>query len=83
MRKFRDTKSKNYCPSMNIDEIKNFMEKSNSCDAEVIDITRWGFFKLLGKGKLPKKPIIIKAKIFSKKAQTKIVKAGGLCILVP
>ena len=40
-----------------------------------------GFFKVLGKGNLPSYPIIVKAKYFSKDAETKIKEAGGACIL--
>lgn len=74
---------KNFCPSINLDGISNYIEKSNLAQSDTIDITRWGFFKLLGKGKIPSKPLIIKAKIFSKKAQTKIIKSGGICVLIP
>lgn len=83
MRRFHDTKQKYYCPSINIDKLADYLKVSNLKDSEVIDITKWGFFKLLGKGKLPGKSLIIKAKIFSKKAQTKIIKSGGICVIVP
>lgn len=36
---------------------------------------------MLGKGKLPSVPIIVKAKIFSKLAEQKIRAAGGACLL--
>ena len=40
-----------------------------------------GIFKVLGKGNLPSYPIIVKAKYFSKDAETKIKEAGGACVL--
>lgn len=40
-----------------------------------------GFFKVLGKGKLPQVPIIVRAKVFSKLAEHKIRAAGGACLL--
>jgi len=83
MRRFHDTKQKHHCPSINIDKTVAYVKKKNLDSSETIDITKWGFFKLLGKGKLPLKPLIIKAKIFSKKAQYKIVKSGGACIILP
>jgi len=83
MRRFRDTKQKYHCPSINIDKISTYIEKFNSKFSDTIDITRWGFFKLLGKGKIPPKPLVIKAKFFSKKAQAKIIKSGGKCIIKP
>jgi ribosomal protein L15 len=41
-----------------------------------------GYFKVLGKGHLPKQPCIVKAKFFSQLAQKKIRQAGGACVLV-
>jgi large subunit ribosomal protein L27Ae len=83
MRSFHQTKQKNYSPSANIEKILSYVQKFNLNFSDVIDITRWGYFKLLGKGKLPSMPLIFKAKIFSKKATTKILKHGGTCIIVP
>lgn len=40
-----------------------------------------GYFKVLGKGKLPPVPIVVRAKIFSKLAERKIREAGGACLL--
>jgi ribosomal protein L15 len=40
-----------------------------------------GIFKVLGKGRLPSAPVIVKAKFFSKLAEKKIKEAGGACIL--
>jgi len=36
---------------------------------------------VLGKGVLPKIPVIVKAKLFSALAEKKIKAAGGVCIL--
>lgn len=41
-----------------------------------------GYFKVLGKGELPKTPVIVKAKEFSSKAEKRIKEAGGVCVLV-
>ncbi|CAO2632154.1 60S ribosomal protein L27a [Lemmus lemmus] len=37
---------------------------------------------VLGKGKLPKRPVIVKAKFFSRIAEEKIKGVGGACVLV-
>ena len=50
--------------------------------AAVIDCINNGVFKILGKGELPKTPLVVKAKIFSKLAEKKIKGAGGVCVLV-
>jgi large subunit ribosomal protein L27Ae len=49
--------------------------------APVIDVTKLGYFKVLGKGELPKMPIVVKAKYFSKDAEKKIKAAGGAVLL--
>ena len=37
---------------------------------------------MLGKGALPQIPVIVKAKVFSKKAEQRIKEAGGACVLL-
>ena len=41
-----------------------------------------GYYKVLGKGHLPKQPVIVKARFFSHTAEKKIRAAGGACVLV-
>lgn len=41
-----------------------------------------GYYKVLGNGHLPKQPLIVKAKFFSRKAERKIKAVGGACVLV-
>ncbi len=41
-----------------------------------------GYHKVLGKGVLPKQPVIVRAKYFSKSAEEKIKSVGGACVLV-
>uniref|UniRef100_A0A8C6D6T3 Large ribosomal subunit protein uL15 n=1 Tax=Moschus moschiferus TaxID=68415 RepID=A0A8C6D6T3_MOSMO len=50
--------------------------------APIIDVVRSGYYKILGKGKLPKQPVIVKAKSFSRRAEEKIKGVGGACVLV-
>jgi len=47
----------------------------------VIDVVEAGYYKVLGKGRLPPRPVIVKAKFFSKKAEKVIKAAGGVCVL--
>ncbi|KAF2350368.1 Ribosomal protein L15 [Trinorchestia longiramus] len=62
-------------------------EKADSDEAKakvkapVFNLNKAGFYKVLGKGKLPQQPIIVKAKFFSMKAEKKIKAAGGMCVL--
>ena len=80
---------KYYCPTVNIDQlwslVGNQMREQYKNDKEgkapVIDVVRHGFFKVLGKGSLPKQPVIVKARFFSKQAEKKIKEVGGACVL--
>ena len=49
--------------------------------APVIDLTKLGYFKVLGKGELPKVPVIVKAKFFTKLAEKRIKATGGACLI--
>jgi len=57
------------------------LEKREDNKVPIIDLTKAGIFKCLGKGRLPAVPLIVKAKFFSKRAEEKIKKAGGVCVL--
>merc|ERR1712080_309508 len=81
----------NYCPTVNLDKIWSLVTEQTRLrykdprrgggKAPVIDVSRAGYFKVLGKGALPKQPLIVKARFFSRKAKEKIKKVGGACIL--
>ena len=49
--------------------------------ALTIDVLKYGYYKVLGKGKLTM-PVIVKAKFFSREAEIRIKEAGGACVLV-
>jgi large subunit ribosomal protein L27Ae len=63
-------------------EVFDAAKAAGAGTAPVIDLTELGYFKLLGKGDLPKVPVIVKAKFFTKLAEKKIKEAGGACLLV-
>lgn len=88
MRYFHKTNQKFYCPTINIDKLWTLipenirLENKKKTDvAPVLDVTDRGYFKVLGKGTLPRQPIIVKAKFFSKVAEKKIKSVGGACVL--
>lgn len=54
----------------------------SSGQALVIDVTKHGIFKVLGKGVLPQQPVLVKAKFVSKLAEQKIREVGGAVQLV-
>jgi len=92
-RYFHRTSNKFYCPTVNLDKIWTFVSdntrkfysdaknQGKGKKAPVIDVTKAGYFKVLGKGKIPKMPVIVRAKFFSAIAEQKIKAAGGICEL--
>lgn len=90
MRRFHLLRNQQWKPEINVDKLwalipTELREKhlSGSSDtAPVIDLTALGYAKLLGKGQLPKAPIVVRARYVSKLAESKITKAGGVIELV-
>lgn len=80
-----------HCPAVNVEKlwsllsektIKKLESEENKGKAPVLDLTKLGYFKVLGKGSLPpRKPLIVKARLFSARAERKIKEAGGACVL--
>merc|ERR1711988_420913 len=88
MRYFHKTKNPYFKPVVNCDKLWTLVSKQTrefyadkKDKAPVIDCTRARVFKVLGKGKLPEQPVIVKAGFFSKTAEQKIKGVGGACIL--
>ena len=91
MRHFHVLKNRYHCPTVNIDKLWSMLPeetyeaaKAAGADAKkapVLDVTKKGIFKVLGKGELPEYPLIVKAKFFTKLAEKKIKKSGGACLL--
>jgi large subunit ribosomal protein L27Ae len=48
----------------------------------VVDLLPLGYSKLLGKGRIPEIPIVVRARWVSKLAEKKIKEAGGVIELV-
>jgi len=77
-----------YQPGINLDKLWSLVSDQTrtkyagqTAKAPVIDCSRAGFYKVLGKGVLPKQPVIVKARFFSRIAEEKIKAVGGACIL--
>jgi large subunit ribosomal protein L27Ae len=88
MRVFNLQRNRLHFPSINIDRVWTLLtEQSRKLYAQnkdrvpVIDVTKAGYFKVLGKGFLPTQPVVVKAKFFSKIAEKKIKAVGGACVL--
>jgi ribosomal protein L15 len=48
----------------------------------VFDLLSFGYAKLLGKGRLPNVPMVVRARYVSKEAERKVTEAGGVIELV-
>mmetsp|Transcript_2382 Transcript_2382/g.1712 ORF Transcript_2382/g.1712 Transcript_2382/m.1712 type:complete len:148 (-) Transcript_2382:59-502(-) len=77
-----------WTPTINLEKVWSLVSEQTRKNAEkskdkvpVIDVTKAGYFKVLGKGAFPKTPVIVKAKLFSSKAEKRIKEAGGSCVL--
>lgn len=88
IRVFALQRNKLHAPTINIDKLWTLVtEQSRKLYAQnkdlvpVIDVTKAGFFKVLGKGFLPAQPVVVKAKFFSNIAEKKIKSVGGACVL--
>lgn len=88
MRKFRLLRNHDYTPTINISKLWSLVSEETFKNAQndpkkvpVIDVVKSGFFKVLGKGELPKVPFVVKAKLFSSTAEKRIRAAGGACVL--
>ena len=88
MRVFHYKRNIHFRPIINLDKLltlvpKDVVEKAKTSkdQALTIDVTKYGFHKVLGKGELPF-PVVVKAKFFSKEAEQRIKKAGGAAVLI-
>ena len=86
-RHFHYKKNQYFRPTINLDKLWTLVpeearKNSTSAKAAVIDVTKAGFFKVLGKGELPKVPMVLRAKEVSYHAEKRIKAAGGAVQLV-
>ena len=57
---------------------EKYLTQKKSNTAPVLDLLPLGYSKVLGKGRLPNIPLIVRARYFSKLAEKKIKEAGGV-----
>merc|ERR1711965_956312 len=88
MRHFHWKRNQDACPTINIDKVWSLVSEqmrthyaTKTDKAPVIDCVQAGYYKVLGKGKLPEQPVIVKARFFSRRAEEKIKAVGGVCVL--
>ncbi|CAE8626942.1 unnamed protein product [Polarella glacialis] len=88
MRNFHLIKHGKVTPTINVERLWSLVSeqtrayyKEKTDKAPVIDVMKAGYMKVMGKGKLPEQPVIVKARYFTKEAEEKIKAAGGVCVL--
>ena len=59
-----------------------YISNKKSDTAPVLDLLPLGYSKVLGKGRLPEIPLVVRARYFSSLAEKKIKEAGGVTELV-
>merc|ERR1712029_551044 len=92
MRYFHKFQNQFWAPVINLEKLwslvpaeqreKYLSGKGDSDSAPVLDLLPLGYSKVLGKGRLPKIPIIVRARYVSAEAERKIKEAGGVVQLV-
>jgi large subunit ribosomal protein L27Ae len=87
MRHFHLRKNEYHTPTVNVEKVWSLVTEQtrevykSSDKVPVIDCVKAGIFKVLGKGHLPKQPVIVRARSFTKLAEKKIKQVGGVCEL--
>lgn len=78
-----------YNPTITVDKLWSLVEKSGELEkfssaeiAPVLNVKEFGFFRVLGEGCIPDRPIVVKACSFTPEAERKITEKGGQCILI-
>ncbi|GAB1291146.1 N-glycosylase/DNA lyase [Apodemus speciosus] len=80
MRHYHLKRNQSFCPTVNLDKLWTLVSeqtqvnaaKNKTGAAPIIDVVRSGYYRVLGKGKLPKQPVSVKAEFFSRRAGEKI-----------
>lgn len=64
------------------DKREAYLTNKNTDTAPVLDLLPLGYSKVLGKGRIPEIPLVVRARYVSKEAERKIKEAGGVVELV-
>merc|ERR1712060_375702 len=86
MRYFHKTNNQFHCPAINLDKIWTLVGEEKRAEAAkmsgqapVLDVTKAGYFKVLGKGRLPSQPLVVRARFISKLAEKKNQRGWRSC----
>ncbi|KAK5072755.1 60S ribosomal protein L28 [Lithohypha guttulata] len=88
---FHKTQNQFWKPTINLEKLwtlipqetrDEYISGSKKDTAPVFDLLALGYSKVLGKGRIPEIPIVVRARYVSKEAERKITEAGGKIELV-
>jgi large subunit ribosomal protein L27Ae len=65
-----------------IEQREKYLANKKSDTAPVLNLLDFGYAKVLGKGRIPEIPLVVRARYFSSEAERKIKEAGGVVQLV-
>ncbi|EFX00557.1 60S ribosomal protein [Grosmannia clavigera kw1407] len=91
MRRFHLLRNHQWNPVINLDKLwtlvpaevrEKYLSGEKKDTAPVIDLLPFGYSKLLGKGRLPEIPLVVRARYVSKLAERKLKEAGAVVELV-
>ena len=91
MRYFHKQQNHFWKPTVNIEKLwslvpaeerEAYLTGKKTDTVPVLDLLPLGYSKVLGKGRLPEVPLVVRARWVSKLAEEKIVAAGGVVELV-
>lgn len=91
MRYFHKQQNHFWKPTVNIEKLwslvpaeerEAYISGKKTDTVPVLDLLPLGYSKVLGKGRLPEVPIVVRARWVSKLAEKKITEAGGVVELV-
>ena len=81
-------KNRDHCEAINLDRLWPLLTEQardkalkDKTTATVIDVTKSGYQKVIGRGRLPNVPVIVKARYFSLGAERRIRAVGGACVI--
>ncbi|ELW66724.1 60S ribosomal protein L27a [Tupaia chinensis] len=86
MRHYHLKRNQSFCPTVNLDKLWTLVSEQTQVNATknkngvapIIDVVRSGYYKVLGKRKLPKQPVIVKARFFSRELRGRLRMWGVL-----
>jgi len=91
MRHYHSLKNRLWCPAINCNQLWRLVSpkmRAQAIDpnkmkgfAPLVDVVEAGYAKVIGNGKMPPYPLVVRARYFSKKAQQKIKETGGKVLL--